>query len=81
MSTGSDIHAVSPSKIREIYGAESVLKKDVTQYGTSYQVIASETRVSASAKLVDLRNGALLWSGHDSASSAEGDTASNVLVG
>ena len=53
----------------------------VTHYGTSYQVIASETRVSASAKLVDLRNGALLWSGHASASSAEGDTASNGLVG
>ncbi len=81
LSTGSDIQAVSPSKLREIFGADSVLYLDVTQYGTSYQVIASETRVSASAKLVDLRNGALLWSGHASASSAEGDTASNGLVG
>lgn len=72
---------MSPSKLREIFGADSVLYLDVTQYGTSYQVIASETRVSASAKLVDLRNGALLWSGHASASSAEGDTASNGLVG
>ncbi|HEJ9660804.1 TPA: DUF799 domain-containing protein [Proteus mirabilis] len=63
LSTGSDIQAVSPSKLREIFGADSVLYLDVTQYGTSYQVIASETRVSASA------------------SSAEGDTASNGLVG
>ena len=42
---GSDIQAVSPSKLREIFGADSVLYLDVTQYGTSYQVIASETRV------------------------------------
>ena len=48
--------------------------------GTKYMVISSETRVTAEAKLVDLRSGATLWSGAATASSAEGDNNSGGLI-
>lgn len=81
LSMAGDIHSVSPSKLREIFNADTVLYLDITEYGTSYQVISSDTRVTVSAKLVDLRNGGLLWSSQATASSAENDSSSSGLVG
>lgn len=72
----TDIHAVPINKLREIFGADAALYINVKQYGTSYMVISSETRVTAEAKLVDLRSGRTLWSGIATASSAEGDSNS-----
>ncbi|WP_273890667.1 GNA1162 family protein, partial [Serratia marcescens] len=54
---------------------------DVTQYGTSYMVISSETRVTVAARLVDLRNGKQLWAGTATASSNEGNNNSGGLLG
>lgn len=76
-----DIHAVPLAKLREIFGADAVLYLDITEYGTSYQVIASDTRVTASAKLVDAQTGTLLWSGSASASSLENNSSSNGILG
>lgn len=76
----ADIHNVSVSKLREIFGADAALYINVKQYGTKYMVISSETRVTAEAKLVDLRSGATLWSGAATASSAEGDNNSGGLI-
>lgn len=81
LTTPADIHAVSISKLREIFGADAALYINVKQYGTSYAVITSETRVTAEAKLVDLRNGATLWAGTATASSAEGDNNNGGLIG
>ena len=81
VSSPNDMHAVSIAKLRQIFGADAVLYLTVSQYGTSYQVISSDTRVSASAKLVDLRNGSVLWSGSATASSTEGDSNSNGIFG
>jgi len=67
-----EIHDVSPHKLREIFGADAAVYIKVTQYGTSYAVIASETRVTAQARIVDLRTGQLLWRGSATASSSEG---------
>ena len=50
----ADIHAVPINKLREIFGADAALYINVKQYGTSYAVISSETRVTAEARLVDL---------------------------
>lgn len=79
VTSPNDMHAVSIAKLHEIFGADAVLYLTVTQYGTSYQVIASDTRVTASAKLVDLRNGNVLWSGTATASSTENDSNSNGI--
>ncbi|MGR2682945.1 MULTISPECIES: DUF799 domain-containing protein [Chromobacterium] len=82
MSTASDIHGVAPAKLKEIFGADAALYVTVSKYGTSYSVISSDTIVSASAKMVDLKTGAVLWTGSASASNNEGNNNnSGGLVG
>ena len=72
LTVPADIHALPFDKLRQIFGADAALYIDVVHYGTSYAVLASETRVTAKARLVDLRSGAELWNGAATASSAEG---------
>lgn len=82
MTTPSDIHQIPPPKLREIFGADAALYINVKQYGSSYTVIMSETRVTAEGRLVDLRTGKTLWTGAATASSAEGQNNSGGgLVG
>lgn len=81
LTSPADIHEVSITKLREIFGADAALYINVKRYGTSYSVISSETRVTAEAKLIDLRSGTTLWSGVATASSAEGESNSGGLVG
>lgn len=82
LTMADDIQSVSPAKLREIFGADTALYINVKQYGTTYAVIASETRVTAAGRLVDLRSGKELWSGTATASSSEGDSNSGGgLVG
>lgn len=81
LQTPADIHELPAAKLREIFGADTALYIHVKQYGTSYMVVSSETRVTAEARLVDLRNGRTLWTGSATASSAEGDNNSGGLIG
>lgn len=81
LTAAADIHDVPLAKLREIFGADAALYINVKQYGTSYVIISSETRVTAEARLVDLRTGRQLWAGSATASSAEGDNNSGGLVG
>lgn len=82
LNNPGDIHAVSPSKLREIFGADAALYVDVKRYGSTYTVISSDVTVSADARLVDLKTGKLLWNGSASASSAEqSNNNSGGLVG
>ncbi|MDR0219353.1 MAG: DUF799 domain-containing protein [Enterobacteriaceae bacterium] len=67
----NDIRNISYKKLHDIFGADTALYLDITQYGTQYQIISSDTRVSASARLVDLRTGKQLWNGSATASTAE----------
>jgi hypothetical protein len=71
LNNPAEIHDVSPQKLREIFGADAAVYIKVSQYGTSYAVIASETRVTVDGRIVDLRSGDLLWQGRATASSAE----------
>lgn len=75
------MHEVPAAKLKEIFGADAVLYIKIGQYGTSYSVISSESRVSAEASLVDLATGGVLWQGSATASSAEGRSSSGGLVG
>lgn len=59
------------SKLRDFFGADAAVYIKVKKYGTSYAVIASDTRVEVQARIVDLRSGELLWEGNAVASSAE----------
>ncbi|AIV83727.1 DUF799 domain-containing protein [Burkholderia pseudomallei] len=71
LTNAADIQTVSPAKLRDIFGADAALYTTVTQYGSVYTVLDSTTVVSASAKLVDLRTGDLLWQGSGRATGKE----------
>jgi hypothetical protein len=72
LTTPADIHQAPANKLQEIFGADAALYITVTNYGTRYMIISSETVVTASAKLVDLKSGTTLWTGSARASSEEG---------
>ena len=71
IQTANDAHAISAAKLRDYFGADAAVYIKVKNYGTKYAVLASETIVQAEAKIVDLRTGAVLWTGAAQASSAE----------
>ncbi|KAB0649801.1 MULTISPECIES: DUF799 domain-containing protein [Burkholderia] len=82
LTNAAEIQQTSPAKLREIFGADAALYSKVSQYGTVYRILASATVVSASAKLVDLRTGDVLWQGRASASSDEGgNNGGGSLIG
>lgn len=82
LTTPNDIQGVAPGKLHDIFGADAALYITITEYGTRYMVISSETAVTASAKLVDLRTGTTLWTGSARASSEEGgNNSGGGLVG
>jgi hypothetical protein len=72
LTTPADIHQAPANKLQEIFGADAALYITVTDYGTRYMIVSSETVVTASAKLVDLKSGTTLWTGSARASSEEG---------
>ncbi|MGE0311698.1 MAG: DUF799 domain-containing protein [Lautropia sp.] len=75
LTVPNDIHALPIARLREIFGADAAVYLRVTDYGTRWFVIGSETRVAIEARIVDLRDGALLWEGEASASSGENGAA------
>ncbi|MGZ0782948.1 DUF799 domain-containing protein [Pseudomonas saponiphila] len=82
LTTPADIHGLSPAKLNEIFGADAGLYITVKEYGTSYMLISSQTVVTATATLVDLKTGTTLWTGSARASSEEGNNGNNGgLVG
>lgn len=81
LTTAQDIHAVSPDKLRQIFGADAALYLDVKDYGSKYMVISSETRVTAEARLVDLKTGKQIWNGTATASTSEQQSNSGGILG
>ena len=82
LTTPADIHQAPANKLQEIFGADAALYITVTDYGTRYLIISSETVVTATAKLVDLKSGTTLWTGSARASSEEGgNNGGGGLVG
>lgn len=71
VSNAHDAQDIPLAKLREVFGADAALYMKIKSYGTSYKFIASETRVEVEGRLVDLRNGDLLWQGKAVATSAE----------
>ncbi len=72
MNDPAEMHEAAPAKLAEVFGADAALYITVNEYGAKYVLFDSQVIVSASAKLIDLRNGKLLWEGKASASNAEG---------
>lgn len=81
LTTAQDIHALSTDKLRQIFGADAALYLDVKDYGSKYMVISSETRVTAQARLVDLKTGKQIWNGVATASTSEQQSNSGGIIG
>lgn len=81
LSNPPEMHEVKLQKLREIFGADAALYITIKQYGTTYTVIASESRVTAEARLIDLRSEKILWAGAATASSAEGRNSGGNPLG
>lgn len=79
LPSAGEMHDVPPTKFHEITGADSVLYVTLEKYGSSYQVLASVTRVHVRAKLVDTRSGSLLWEGKGMAEQGSGGSG-NLLA-
>lgn len=71
LTGAADIHDLPYQKLRDVFGADAAVYMRIKKYGTTYSVIASDTRVEIEGRIVDLRTGALLWQGKAAASSAE----------
>jgi hypothetical protein len=76
LSNPPEIHAVSPAKLKEIFGADAALYITIHQYGATYTVFNSVVVVSADAKLVDLSTGTTLWAGSATATNDQGNNNS-----
>ncbi|KVE26535.1 hypothetical protein WS67_12930 [Burkholderia singularis] len=81
LTNAADIQTVPAAKLREIFGADAALYTTVTQYGSVYTILDSTTAVAASAKLVDLHTGDVLWQGSGRATGKELGGNVNVGVG
>lgn len=80
LSNPAEIHAVAPAKLQEIFGADACLYITISQYGSTYTVLSSAAVVSAQARLVDLKTGAVLWTGAATATN-ENNNSQGGLVG
>jgi len=69
--SSNDAQEIPLTKLREYFGADAAVYMKIKKYGTSYAVLASETRVEIEGRIVDLRSGELLWQGKAVATSAE----------
>lgn len=71
VTVADEAQQIPLQKLREVFGADAAVYLRVKQYGTSYAVVSSESRVTVEGQIVDLRSGELLWKGAATASSAE----------
>jgi len=71
VTSANEVQDIPVQKLRDVFGADAAVYLKVKQYGTSYAVVTSETRVTVEGHIVDLRSGETLWKGVATASSAE----------
>jgi len=71
MTINDDIRQIALDKLYQVFGVDAVLYLTIKEYGTSYRILYSKTKVTVLAKPVDARTGKLLWQGHANASSRE----------
>lgn len=61
LPTSYEMHNVSPSDIYQQTHADSILYVTINDWGQRYELLASNTIVDSTVKLVDAQTGALLW--------------------
>ena len=73
LPTTAEMNAIPLEKIREIINPDAVLYIDINSWGQEYQIISSKTVVSSNWRMIDAKNGQLLWGGRAEAVQSSGD--------
>jgi hypothetical protein len=81
LTVPEDIHATSPERLREIFGADAGLYLTVTRYGSQYTIFDSAAVVTIEGRLIDLRNRQELWHGSATASNQQNNNSQGGLAG
>jgi hypothetical protein len=55
ISSYAEAQQISAGKLREIFGADAALQISIKEFGATYEIVDSVTRVILEAKLIDLR--------------------------
>jgi len=71
LTVPEDIHAVSPERLREIFGADAGLYLTVTRYGSQFTLFDSAAMVTVEGRLIDLRSRQELWRGSATATNQQ----------
>lgn len=79
LPTAGEMHQVSHQKLFEVFGADTVLYLVIKSWGTEYQVLNSQTRVTVQARLVDLRTGTDIWGGAHTMARNSSSGSNNIL--
>lgn len=79
LSSADEIQKLPAAKLRDIFGADAALYMTVKQYGSTYAVVSSSVTVAVDAELIDLRNGAKLWSGSKQVVQASSSSGGGLL--
>jgi hypothetical protein len=80
LPTAGEMHEVPPAKIGEITGADAVLYVVLHQYGSKFLLLGTTTSVQVSARLVDTKSGAVLWTGSALAQHNSSGNSGNLLA-
>lgn len=80
LTNGQDIRAANIKTMQGIFGADAIMYLDVEEYGSSYRVFDSQTKVVISGKLVDLRTGITLWEGKATAVESSSNSNDSAIV-
>ena len=63
LPTAGEMHQVPLVRFAEVFGADAVMYPTIEDWGTSFQVVNSQTRVAVRYRLVDVASGTEIWSG------------------
>jgi hypothetical protein len=84
LPTTAEMNSIPLEKIREIINPDAVLYINIKRWGQEYQIISSKSVVSSDWRLVDAKNGQILWKGRAQAvqsSDNNGGGLAGALVG
>ncbi len=81
LPTPAEMNSVPLDKLRQHIGPDAVLYVTINNWGQKYQVIQSKAVVSAQMKLIDARDGSLLWQARAYAEQNSSDSNNNGLAG
>lgn len=77
--SGEEISHVSLNKLKEIYGADSVLFINIKEYGSKYVLLDSQTTIDISVKLIDLHNTHMIWDRSERVTQSANQGNNNIL--